>query len=210
MSQDDALRGVSAVERAEIEAMLSHHAEDEGEAGTPYPRSGPVKRLLRALAWLICLGAIGVIGWHWAALGTIPDTPNDGVHAPLVLTLALGGGGVLLLLLFNGKWQRGLLFLVGLGLLGLCGLSMRWIDSSRAGVREHWAGLERQVVKLPGDLCYRLGVDAFELRGAGPARFVYKRGTWPSAFSDLEFRRYFFSDAPLRTTADGWNCPARD
>jgi hypothetical protein len=63
--------------------------------------------------------------------------------------------------------------------------------------------------QLRGDLCYSIDAQTFELRGSGPARFAYRRGLWPSAFGEDEFKRYFFSDLPMRARADGWTCVAR-
>jgi hypothetical protein len=86
---------------------------------------------------------------------------------------------------------------------------MRWVDSSAGGVRESWSGVALAKVQLRGDLCYRIGARSFDLRGSGPARFAYQRGLWPSAFGEDEFKRYFFSDLPMRARSDGWTCIAR-
>jgi hypothetical protein len=63
--------------------------------------------------------------------------------------------------------------------------------------------------RLSGDLCYRIDAKTFELRGANAAaRFNYVRRVWPGAFSEPEFKRYFFSDLPMRARPDGWTCRA--
>ncbi|MES2444341.1 MAG: hypothetical protein V4574_16050 [Pseudomonadota bacterium] len=204
-----ALNACSADERAEIEALLEARAQadDEDEAFAPEP-VGAVRRVLRWAIRLVALAVLGAIGWYRYALESL-KTPFDGVHAPVALTVASGLIGVLLLLWFDGKGRRGPLLLLGAAALALCGLSMRWVDSGRGGVREHWSGLEFSRTRLSGDLCYRIDAQVFALRGAGPARFTYVRGIWPGAYGEDEFKRYFFSDLPMRRRADGWTCIAR-
>ena len=170
------------------------------------PRVGPVRWLLRLLGWLVCVAAAGAVAWHFHALSTLPDRPFDAVHAPIGLTIGAAAVGVFLLLWFDGKLRRVVLLLLAVAALGLAGLSTRWIDSSRSGVREYWAGHEIARARLPGDLCYRIDGAVFVLRGAGKARFEYKRGYWPTAFGEVELKRYFFSDVPMRARADGWIC----
>jgi hypothetical protein len=196
-------------ERAEIEALLGRGgAEDEDEDFVAEP-IGPVRRVLRWLLRLVCLAVAGLIGWHLLALSSLPDKPFDAVHAPIVLTIGSGLAGMLFLLWFDGRLRRVLLLLLALAALAVSGLSMRWVDSSRSGIREYWAGVERQRMRLGDDLCYTIDGKTFVLRGAGGGRFAYMRGIWPGAFGEAEFRRYFFSDLPMAADANGWTCAAR-
>jgi hypothetical protein len=204
----EALDGLSAGERARIEAMLDR---DSGDGDDDFPPPEPVglaRRILRFPFRLLCVALIGAVGWHVFALATL-KSPYDAVHVPVPLTLGSGIIAFVMLLWFDGKGQRLPILLLGLAALGLCGLSMRWVDSSAGGVRESWSGLVLRKVQLGGDLCYRIDSRVFELRGSGHARFAYPRGIWPGTFSDSEFKRYFFSDLPMRAGAGGWTCVAR-
>lgn len=195
-------------ERAQVAALLAERGE-EGEDWSPEPRIGPVRRTLRRLLRLMSLAALAAVAWHLFALWLLPDTPFDGVHAPIPLTIGFALFGILLLLWFDGRWRWLPLFALGIGALAVSGLSMRWIDSSRSGVHEYWAGIERGWAVLPGDLCYRIDGKTFRLRRQhGREGFTYRRGIWPGAYSEAEFRRYFFSDLPMRMGADGWACRA--
>jgi hypothetical protein len=204
----DALDGLSAGERARIEAMLDHDSVDGDEDFTASEPIGLARRVVRAPFRLLCLALIGAVGWHIAVLATL-RSPYDAVHVPVALTVGSAIVAVLLLLWFDGKWQRLPILLLGLAALGLCGLSMRWVDSSAGGVRESWSGLTVARVPLRGEPCYRIDAATFALRGSGPARFAYRRWLWPSAFGEDAFKRYFFSDLPMRARADGWRCVAR-
>lgn len=204
----DALDGLSASERVRIEALLDHESGDADEDFAPREPIGLIRRVLRFPARLLCLAAIGAVGSHVVALATL-KSPYDAVHVPIALTIGSGIIAVLLLLWFDGKWQRVPILLLGLAALGLCGLSMRWVHSAAGGVREYWAAAAVTGVQLRGDLCYRMDPASFELRGAGPARFVYRRGFWPSAFDEEAFRHYFFSDLKMTSGAGGWTCRDR-
>lgn len=205
---DDTLDGYSAGERARIEAMLDHPANEEEEFSSE--RVGPIRRVVRWSCWLLILIALGAVGWHVAALAMLPDKAFDGVHAPVALTIGFALLGIVLMLWFDARLQWTPLFLLGIAAFGVSGLSMRWVDSSKTGIHEYWAGIERAAAVLPGDLCYRIDGATFALRReAGRAGFTYQRGIWPSAFSEGEFQRYFFSDLPMRARADGWTCVAR-
>lgn len=205
----DSLDGFSAGEQARIAAMLDHDAEEE-DFVPPESGVGPVRRAVRWLIWLVSLTALALVGWHVAALAILPDTAFDGVHAPIALTIGFALFGILLLLWFDGRWQWLPLVVLAAGAFGVAGLSMRWVDSSKRGIHEYWAGLERGWAVLPGDLCYRIDANTFALRRQrGREGFTYRRGIWPGAFSEAEFKRYFFSDLPMKQGADGWTCVAR-
>lgn len=206
----DSLDGFSAGERARIAAMLDQDTADGEEDFGTAERVGPVRRAVRRLIWLVSLAVLALAGWHVAGLAFLPDKAFDGVHAPIALTIGFALLGIILLLWFDGRWQWLPLLLLGLGAFGVAGLSMRWVDSSKSGVHEYWAGLERGWAVLPGDLCYRIDATAFKLRRQrGREGFAYRRGIWPGAFSEGELRRYFFSDLPMKQGADGWTCVAR-
>ena len=205
MQSGDTLSGLSAQERAEIEALLTRDDAAPEDVG-PAQRIGPFRWVIRMALRIASLAVLGVVGWHIYALAGLPEKPFDAIHAPLALTIGSGLVAILLLLWFDGKPRRLLLALFGLLALTACLLSMRWADSSRHGVREYWAGIERGSTTLSGDLCYRIDAAVFELRGAGRARFVYRRGIWPGAFDEAAFKRYFFSDLRMRSGADGWTC----
>jgi hypothetical protein len=204
----EALDGLTAGERARIEAMLDHDSGDGDDDFPPPEPVGPARRILRFPFRLLCVALIGAVGWHVFALATL-KSPYDAVHIPVPLSLGSGIIAVVMLLWFDGKWQRLPILLLGLAALGLCGLSMRWVDSSAGGVRESWSGVTLGKAQLRGDLCYRIDSRVFELRGSGPARFTYRRGIWPGTFGEAEFKRYFFSDLPMRVGVDGWICVAR-
>lgn len=209
MEDQDALSDLPPEERARIAALLAERGDADEDEWEPEERVGPVRRVVRLLLRLLCLAAAGVIGWHYYALASFPDTPFNAVFVPIGLTIASGLAGILFLLWFDGKWRRILLLLLGAGALAFAGNSMRWIDSSRSGVHEYWAGLPRASVKLSGDLCYRIDARNFSLRGAR-AVFTYQRGYWPSTFGEEAFKRYFFSDLKMASTPSGWTCHARD
>lgn len=202
-----ALNACSPAERAEIDALLEAHPDGDWEV-YPAERIGLVRRAMRLLIGLLCLAAVASVAWHVVALASL-GSAYDAVHVPIALTIGSGLIGLVLLIGFDGKWQRIPVLLLALAALGLCGLSMRWVDSAPGGVREYWSGVELARVRLTGDLCYRIDPATFTLRGAGPARFAYRRGFWPSAFGEEDFKRYFFSDLPIRVKADGWTCVAR-
>lgn len=207
MDGDDALSGLRFDERVRVAAML---AEREGdEAPGPGEGVGLGRRLVRYVLLIVTVAVVGVTGWHLVALASLPEQPFDGVDAPIALTIGFALLGILLLWWFDGRWRWLPLALLGLGALAISGLSMRWVDSSRGGVREFWAGVSLSKTRMSGDLCYRIDAKRFELRGAGGARFVYDRGVWPGSYSEAEFRRYFFSDLPMRAGPDGWTCVAR-
>jgi hypothetical protein len=202
----DEWSGFSAGERAQIEALLDPELQEDDDF-TP-EAVGLVRRVMRWLLRLICLATLGLVGWHVYALASLPDKPFDAVHAPIVLTIGSALAGTLFILWFDGKWRRALLLLLGVAALALSALSMRWVDSAKSGIHEYWAGLERGRAVLPGDLCYRIDARDFALRReVAKTRFTYQRGIWPSAFSEAEFKRYFFSDLPMTAKAEGWTCP---
>jgi len=206
----DSLDGYSAGERARIEAMLDHEGAEDEDGFAPSEPVGAIRRTVRWLIWLTSLAMLALTGWHVAALALLPDTALDGVHAPIALTIGFTLFGIVLLLWFDGRWRWLPLLALAIGAFGVAGLSMRWVDSSKTGVHEYWAGLERGSAVLPGDLCYRIDAATFALRRRnGRAGFTYRRGIWPSTFSEAEFKRYFFSDLPMRAGTDGWTCVAR-
>lgn len=207
----DSLDGYSAGDRARIEALLDHEgADDEADFAGYAPNIGPLRRMVRWLIWLVSLAALVLTGWHVIALAMFPDKAFDGVHAPVPLTIGFALFGILMLFWFDGRWRWSLLVLLACVAFAVAGLSMRWVDSSKRGIHEYWAGLERGSAVLPGDLCYRIDAANFALRRqSGRGGFTYQRGIWPGSFSEAEFKRYFFSDLPMRTGADGWTCVAR-
>jgi hypothetical protein len=198
-----ALRDMLAKSPADISGL------DWGE-GVAAP-AGPVRLVLRWLMRLLCLAVAGAIGWHIYALANLPDRPFDAIYASPVLTVLAGLSAILFLLWFDGRLRGLPLFVIGVAALALCGLSMRWIDTSAHGLREHWSGLELHKAALAGDLCYRVDGGSFALRGAIPEEvFTYSRGWWPSAFDEETFKRYFFSDLPMAAQPDGWKCHERE
>ncbi|MCW3836780.1 hypothetical protein ACFQ1E_12120 [Sphingomonas canadensis] len=208
---DDSLSGLSAGERARIAAMMAEGHPEGGalDEEAPSERAGPLRRFVRVLLWLLCLAILAAALWHAISLSFLAAAPAGALASPLPLTIGLAMLAIILLLWFDGRPLWTPLLLLGLASAAMSGISMRWIDSTPAGVREHWAGIERQRVRLGGDLCYRIDGAAFALRDAGGRGFTYPRGLWPGSFSEAEFRRYFFSDAPMRAGADGWTCVVR-
>lgn len=206
MGNGDALSDLSAAERAQIEAMVAERRAGDARAESP---SGLIRRGIRLQLRLACLAIAGALAWYLGALALLPEAANGALRAPLPLTIGLALAAVVFLLWFDGVWRRILLLLLGLAFAAAGALSMRWVDSAQAGVREHWAGYERSVVRIGEPRCYRIDARTLAIRGTGQRVFVYERWIWPASSSEAEFRAYFFSDAPMEARADGWTCVAR-